>query len=462
MKKWSLVSLIMSVMLVFSACSSQEASTQPEPEPVEKKVKVEKVKVESLGLSNMISAELMPSSKSTIVAQISGNVVKKNVQVGEQVTADQLLLELENEEMALSYQRDEISADKANLQVQKAKEEQNQMIKSAQTSVKEREIMLADAKNAKLKHEQAIEQAKQNVNKLNLQYDSMLRSQEEQKILLEYGKISQQDYNKLVDQVKNLEIDLNLAKAQVDQLIKDSQGVQRQIENAELQVTRAKQQLEQTKAQYNFALLDKTSKESQVAKELAKSQLDKRFIRSPISGVVVKLAVNEGDSINPQQVLADIEKHDVLHVSAYISEHEVAKIQGREKLDVYFPLTEEVREGNLLYISTSKNKEKNGYEVLVELKNEDLSLFPGMTTHLVLENNKSNKVVTIPTNAVIKEDDKNFVYVISNQVASKREVTVGETFKLKVSILKGLKEGESIAVVGQSLLQDQDKVKIIE
>ncbi len=442
---------------------TQDASVEVQNEEVlEKKVKVQSVGMEKLGVANMISAELLPSSKATISAEISGNVAQKKVEVGAKVNRNQLLLELENKEMALNYKRDEVSADKAILQVQKAKDDQKVTVQQAESTVREREIALSDTKNSKLKYEQAVEQAKQNVTKLTMQYEALVRSHEEQKILLDHGAISQEDYNRSATQVSNMLLDLNQAKQQIEQAKKDLEGFDGQLENVEIQLTRAKQQLEQARARHNYDLLESSAKETQVTRELAKTQLDKRFITSPISGVVVKLDVNVGDSVNPQQVLAYVEQHEVLHASTFISEHEFRKVQGKEEIEVFFPVLNATKKGKIIFLSTSKNQEKNGFELRVEVDNQELALLPGMSTYLTLDDQGARQALTIPSNAMIEDSGQKYVYVIKDEIAHRRAVTIGEFFNMKVEIVEGLQEGETIAIVGQSLLNDQDKVKVIE
>ncbi|WP_025028900.1 efflux RND transporter periplasmic adaptor subunit [Caldalkalibacillus mannanilyticus] len=449
MKKWIVAIMIISLISLVG-CSQEMIADIEGPQEVEKKVRVAPVSVERMGLENTISAELLPSSRSTIVAEISGTVQKKNVEVGQHVKANQQLLELDNKAMSLQYQKEEISANQARIRAEKDKADQNSLVKSAESAVREREIALKEAENGKAKHEQSIVEAKQNVTKLKTQLQTMERGHEEKKILFEHGSISREELTRSSDELKKMEIDVALAEQQVEQAEKYTEVIDGQIESAKLAVAQAKQQLEQSRAKHNYALLDQAVKDSQVANELAKSQLEKKLISSPISGVLVKLDVNEGDTVSPQQVLAHVEQHDVLHARTYISEYDFDKVKELEEIEIYIPVLNLTTKGKIIFLSTSKSTEKNGFELRIEVNNSELTILPGMTTHLILDQSKANKVISVPSNTIMEDEGKKYVYVIQNNIAQRREVKTGQIYKLKVEIVEGLKEGEMIAVVGQS------------
>ena len=53
------------------------------------------------------------------------------------------------------------------------------------------------------------------------------------------------------------------------------------------------------------------------------------------------------------------------------------------------------------------------------------------------------------------------VFVVENNIAKRRELVVGDAVGTSVSVLQGLKEGETIVVNGQTNLKDGVVVEVV-
>ena len=70
--------------------------------------------------------------------------------------------------------------------------------------------------------------------------------------------------------------------------------------------------------------------------------------------------------------------------------------------------------------------------------------------------------IVIPEEALVPSGTDNFVFVIENERAERREVKIGARRPGEAEILAGLSEGERVVTHGTMRLRDGQKVKVIE
>jgi RND family efflux transporter MFP subunit len=69
-------------------------------------------------------------------------------------------------------------------------------------------------------------------------------------------------------------------------------------------------------------------------------------------------------------------------------------------------------------------------------------------------------VLTVHKDAVIKRGPKSLVYVVEDDTAEARQITLGEPTGSRYEVLDGLSEGEAVVVRGNERLRPGDKVRI--
>jgi multidrug efflux pump subunit AcrA (membrane-fusion protein) len=72
-------------------------------------------------------------------------------------------------------------------------------------------------------------------------------------------------------------------------------------------------------------------------------------------------------------------------------------------------------------------------------------------------------IVKIPADCLVTRFGESFVFVVNQEgVAEQRNVTPGIEVDNKLEIVSGLEPGEMVVYQGQTLLEDQARVRIIE
>ena len=71
-------------------------------------------------------------------------------------------------------------------------------------------------------------------------------------------------------------------------------------------------------------------------------------------------------------------------------------------------------------------------------------------------------VLTLPLDAVMKKDGKDFVYTLDkDNVAHKQVVTTGVQDESQIEIKNGLSDGMQVVVKGQQFIDDNSKVNVV-
>ena len=83
-----------------------------------------------------------------------------------------------------------------------------------------------------------------------------------------------------------------------------------------------------------------------------------------------------------------------------------------------------------------------------------------MLMTIVVEKRVLNTLV-LPEKTLVPVQDKQFVYVVENDIAIQKEVAIGERRPGKVQILSGISEGDVVITEGTLRVRDQSPVNVL-
>ena len=142
---------------------------------------------------------------------------------------------------------------------------------------------------------------------------------------------------------------------------------------------------------------------------LAQSTLDleRTYIRAPISGTVINRAVEIGQTVAasfsaPELFVIAHDLHE-MKVETSVDEADVGRLRDglptRFTVDAY---PDREFRGRVTQIRKAPNESQNvvTYKVIVTARNDDLSLFPGMTANVEIVLGSRNNVLTVPNSAL--------------------------------------------------------------
>ncbi len=207
-------------------------------------------------------------------------------------------------------------------------------------------------------------------------------------------------------------------------------------------------------AQYEAAVGQVAAAKSQAA--AAASQLTsasetaaRTIVRAPITGVVSRRDVSEGEAVNPGQSLLTIVNSETLELAGQISVQQAA--QARVGQAVSFTLDAYPGQeftGTVARIDPVADPATRRVGIALQLPNRDGRLVGGQfVTGQVLTANVAKRLM-VPRTAIRTDEKGAFVYAVEGNTIVRRDVTVGEIDKSSaaVPIESGLTEGTRVIV----------------
>jgi RND family efflux transporter MFP subunit len=264
---------------------------------------------------------------------------------------------------------------------------------------------------------------------------------------------------------------------QIDAQIEQAEGMlardQAQLEGAQRDVRRysdligkgATTQVSLDNAKTQADILIGTIKADQSALDNLKVQKSYTTIRAPFSGRISAANVKVGNFVRPADTapLAIINQMAPVYVTFAIPQRVLVDLReamavGQSSVVATIPGHQQSEKGKVAMVENSVDSTTGMVTVRGIMNNERETLWPGIlvATKLIIRTENS---VVVPTVAVQRSQNGNYVFVVKDGVAKVQPVKVDRTFQGTSVIAEGLSGGENVVVDGQLLLSDGSRVE---
>lgn len=301
-----------------------------------------------------------------------------------------------------------------------------------------------------------------------------VKSQHVQSEMRLFGKIEPdnnkmaQVYSILGGNVIRIDVELGdyVKKGQVLAVIRSTEVAefQKELLNAKSELTIAQKRL-QVARELNTSKLNSDMDVKVAERELKSAELELERMNevygiyklssgstfqivAPISGFIVRKDINQNELLRPDNsnVLFSIAEINEMWVMAYVNESDISKVKlgyDAEVSTLSFP--DETYHGKIDKIFNTIDQETKALKVRVRIPNGDFKLKPDMNAMIVVRNTEEEKMIAIPSSAIVFDKSKNWVVVFKNRGdIETRKVEVAKTINNFTYIKHGLKEGEKI------------------
>nr|WP_245835101.1 efflux RND transporter periplasmic adaptor subunit [Methylobacillus rhizosphaerae] len=182
-----------------------------------------------------------------------------------------------------------------------------------------------------------------------------------------------------------------------------------------------------------------------------------------LSGTVISRKVNLGQVVQPAEELFIVADLSRVWAVAEVPEQQAELVQEGEDVDIEVPaLSNRKFTGKLIFVGDIVNPLTRTVTVRTDLSNEDEALKPDMLVSMLVQS-KAVEQLAVPRRAVIRENDKDHVFVeISPNKFRLREVELGTEYNEMVAVRSGLVEGETIIIDGAFHVNNERKRKELE
>jgi membrane fusion protein (multidrug efflux system) len=243
----------------------------------------------------------------------------------------------------------------------------------------------------------------------------------------------------------------------------DVAAAEAMVTESESQYQRSRELLQtQALSKSSFDQLEATVKSNRARLGAAQARLEDTVIRAPFSGRLGLRRVSVGTLITPGTVITTLDDTSVIKLDFSVPENFVASL--REGLSVRasapaFP--GRVFAGKVSSIDSRVDLATRSVVVRALLANDDGALRPGMFLSVSLAKDERDALV-IPEEALTPEAERQYVYVVTDGRASRREVRIGTRRPGSVEVLSGLGAGDRVIVEGTQKVRDGAAVRGVE
>jgi RND family efflux transporter MFP subunit len=258
--------------------------------------------------------------------------------------------------------------------------------------------------------------------------------------------------------------------------INDS-GLKEQLEQLTIQANFAKENFERTERLWNNNigseiqfLKSKTDFESsQKMVEQMKDRLAKTKIYAPFDGEVDEIISNQGSNLIPgvSQILRLVNL-DKIYAEASVSEKYISFIEEGTEAIVQVPLLGKEIKSQIIQTGNFINPSNRTFRVEVPVDNIDKKIKQNLDAKIRINIYSKKDAVVIPLR-IVREDasGKNFVYVMNQDIkegvyiTAKTFISLGNKNNTDVEVTEGLKIGDMLVLEGASIVEDSQRVKLI-
>lgn len=193
----------------------------------------------------------------------------------------------------------------------------------------------------------------------------------------------------------------------------------------------------------------------------ARSRLQDLTIRAPFAGVTGIRHVSPGALVRPSELITTLDDSRTVKLEFRVPETALGRLRpggAVEAVSTAFP-GERFR-GDVDVIDARVDPVTRTVAVVASLPNPDLRLRPGMfmTVQLTLE--QRDNVVLIPEEALIPVGDRQFAFLVVDNKAQRKAVTIANRQDGWVEIVEGVKDGDVVITRGVQKVRDGQAVKV--
>ncbi|MBD3270054.1 HlyD family efflux transporter periplasmic adaptor subunit [Candidatus Peregrinibacteria bacterium] len=304
---------------------------------------------------------------------------------------------------------------------------------------------------------QAIQSKQEQIQSLNSTLDELYKNIENARFgyetTLDNLKIGD---NQLISQIQQQENQLEVLELNRLSTI-ESLGLEENTTNA-LELAKQGYQTKQIQRKTSLAQAESQLEIAKMNYQTAQDNADSLLVKATTSGIIGNVNVETGDSVSPQNVMAEI-------ISAKSFQLEVGvDIQAAEGIipgsTAEIAIADRSVEAPILSVSPIADKQTKLVNVIIDLPPVFFRNNQTMEVRLPIRSDITSEAFFIPLDAVTIGTEESSVFVREGSVAKRVVVELGEVYGDQVEILSGLTAEREIIVRNAKYLTDGQAIEI--
>jgi membrane fusion protein, multidrug efflux system len=272
--------------------------------------------------------------------------------------------------------------------------------------------------------------------------------------------------------IRGTDIELGQAVAAGERLVSLDSDIERlQMEQARRQLETARVELRATEqlaergntSQVELARVRAAAAGAEAAYEQARKRFEDKSITAPISGRIAAKSstITPGNYLNPGVEVARIVDLERLEMEISVGEREVGYLEVGAPVSVNVPACPDAEApgAEIASIAAGTDPGTGSFAAVIRWDNTcpDRAR-SGMSANATIEPQGVERVLLVPSQAVVRNADGAYVFVAADGVARRARVEVGRRMGARTEITTGLSEGDIVVSTGTSRLRDGDEI----
>ncbi len=184
-------------------------------------------------------------------------------------------------------------------------------------------------------------------------------------------------------------------------------------------------------------------------------------VLSPISGFVTKVSVTNTEDVRKEAVLVTVADLRKIKASIQVSEEEINDVQKGGKAIAEWQ--NHKIDGIITQVDMAMDPITQSFNADIVFENPNAVVKAGVTADItIISNSLGYESITLQRKDLVKKGNDFYVFVYQNEKAVMKKVELGKSSGVNVEILSGINEGDKIITEGQSFIDNNSKVKIID
>lgn len=389
---------------------------------------------------------ILPERDANLAFQSAGTVARVNVEIGQQVAADQVLAELDTTDLELSVRQAEITLRQARAQFQQLDEGPSESdlaaaqaaLESAQATYQQ---LLKGADRDQLAAASAqVEQARVALSQAQQAYDRVR---------------DRPDVGLLPQSLQLQQATINFETAQAQYRVTARASTAAQLAQAQAQVVQAQASLDRLRQGPSVAqraIAQASVDQAKLALEQAHRRLGNATIKAPWGGVVTAVSLVQGTLVQPGAPAIQMADVSQFHLDVQVDEVDVAVIAQEQPVSVELDaLPELTLPGRVQRVAPAAQLSATGgvtYRVRIDIDKGDAPLKLGMSATATIVAGIRENTLLIPSRAIQleRETGRTFVERLVNGEPQRVEVRLGLRDDQRVEVREGLSEGDELVI----------------
>lgn len=318
-----------------------------------------------------------------------------------------------------------------------------------------------------------VEQAKTSENAVILSYKATLEPVDEGIVS---SKVSGRVVRVLFDDNQQVSRDEPLIQLDDQDLRDQLNTAEANLQTLEINLETAQRNYDRYKQLFDTGAVAKADFESvETALKTAKANLNSSYVnidslkhsladavvRASISGTIEDKSVNLGQYVSPGTVLAKVKNISAVNAVIQVKQSDAKYITVGQKAQVKLDDNNStVYEGIVKSMDVSADPSARVFNCKVQIDNPNQDLHPGVFANVEIDTGQKENIIAIPVNYLIGSEGEYSVFVLENDVARQRSISIGRISQNMAEVISGLQEGEQVIVTNLNTLQDGDKVTV--